>query len=134
MTIDDRRRWLALIVLCCALGVAEAGTPREDLDNARTAFRQKDCDSARKNLKDLLYPLRLSQPDQLFEAYAMLGASLFFSNRYLAFDEEVRIDVLFDCEHSVEKALDCLASMLKLILHHSLRVCRDTLHHAAIRF
>ena len=36
---------------------------------------------------------------------AMLGASLFFGDRDLAFNEEIRIDVLFDCQHGVEKPL-----------------------------
>lgn len=65
----------AVIVLVCLLaGVARGGTPGEDFEKAREQFRQKDCDSARKNLKDVLYPPRLSNPDQLFEARAMLGA------------------------------------------------------------
>lgn len=64
----------ALIIVCCLAAAASAGTPREDFEKAKEQFRQRDCDSARKNLKDVLYPPRLSQSDQLFEAHAMLGA------------------------------------------------------------
>jgi tetratricopeptide (TPR) repeat protein len=65
----------ALIILCCLVaGIAHAGTPREDFDKAKDAFRKKDCDSARPSLKDVLYPPRLADRDSLFEARVMLGA------------------------------------------------------------
>ena len=42
--------------------------------------------------------------------------------------------MFFDREHSVEKTLDCLATVLELILHYSLRVGRYTFDHAAVGF
>jgi tetratricopeptide (TPR) repeat protein len=64
----------ALVLLCLAAGIAQAGTPREEFDKARDAFRKRDCDSARPSLKDVLYPPRLADRDSLFEARVMLGA------------------------------------------------------------
>jgi len=65
----------AVIVLLCALaGVARAGTPQKDLENARDLFIHNDCDHARGALLSLLNPLRLSESDQIFEVHTMLGA------------------------------------------------------------
>lgn len=64
-----------IILLCCLASAASAGSPKEDLDRARDAFRKKDCDSATDPLTKLLYPVeRLADRDSLFEARAMLGA------------------------------------------------------------
>ena len=62
-------------LLAATSGLAFAGAPREELDKARTAFRQKDCGSATPHLTYVLYPVeRLADRDSLFDARAMLGA------------------------------------------------------------
>ncbi len=60
------------VVLVPAIAVA---SPRDEFDKARESFRDKNCAVARLELKDLLFPIeKLSAPEQLVEAYLMLGA------------------------------------------------------------
>jgi len=67
-----RREVIAMLVLL--VGTATAG-PMEDLEKARTAFRQKDCASAMPALKNVLYPdVRIADGDSTAEARSMLGA------------------------------------------------------------
>ena len=67
----------ALIIGAVALVAARAAaaSPQADLDEARRAFRNKDCESASRTLKSLFYPHdQLAQRDDLVEAHEMLGA------------------------------------------------------------
>jgi tetratricopeptide (TPR) repeat protein len=68
------RRALILCLLVVAAGVASAG-PSQDFEQARDYFRKKDCGSATRLLKDVLYPSeRIADRDSLYEARTMLGA------------------------------------------------------------
>jgi hypothetical protein len=70
------RREVILLVLVIVAGTAVAG-PSDDLNAARLAFRQKDCQSASKTLKDLLFPHpKLADPNETFDARVMLGACM----------------------------------------------------------
>ncbi|MBA3539321.1 MAG: hypothetical protein H0T79_06805 [Deltaproteobacteria bacterium] len=53
-----------------------AASPSQELDRARQAYRAKDWQTSKPLLNDLLYPdERLSQPQDLVEAYVLLGAT-----------------------------------------------------------
>ncbi len=68
-------RALALAALALAVAtVAHAGTPSEDLSQARKAFREGQFGLALEKYNALLYPdLRLASADDLVEAYINLG-------------------------------------------------------------
>jgi hypothetical protein len=72
-----------VLVIAAAGAVAFAaspavGSPAQDLEHARQAFRQHDYDSARKLTTFLLYPdEKLALPVDLVEAHVILGASNF---------------------------------------------------------
>lgn len=69
---------IALVAFATAATTAAAASPRQDLEQARQAFRQHDYDSARKLATFLLYPdEKLAMPDDLVEAHVILGASNF---------------------------------------------------------
>jgi hypothetical protein len=65
-----------IALLCCIAASARAGTPRQDFEQARDAFRnQKDCNVAQPLLNNVLHPKeRLADRDSLYEAHVMLGA------------------------------------------------------------
>jgi tetratricopeptide (TPR) repeat protein len=61
-------------VLVAATATASPSSPKDEFDDAKQSFRSKNCAAARPELKDLLFPEKLSAPEQLAEAYVMLGA------------------------------------------------------------
>lgn len=66
------RALILAVVLASAPAVAG---PQQDFEQARGYFRQKDCTSAVRLLKDILYPKeRIGGSDPLWEARVMLGA------------------------------------------------------------
>jgi hypothetical protein len=65
---------MVAILLALAVSVAGAGTPGEDLSQARKAFREGQFDIALKGYNSLLYPdPRLASTEDLVEAYINLG-------------------------------------------------------------
>ncbi len=63
-----------ILAIVLAAASAHAG-PSQDFESAKDYFRKKDCSSASRLLKDVLYPReRIADRDSLFEARAMLGA------------------------------------------------------------
>lgn len=65
---------LATLVLVLVATVAHAGTPSEDLSQARKAFREGQFNVALEKYNALLYPdLRLASSEDLVEAYINLG-------------------------------------------------------------
>lgn len=68
-----RAALIAITLLALGAAVAHAG-PAQDLERARTNFRNKDCASAVPILKDLLYPRpQLARTSDLVEAHVLLG-------------------------------------------------------------
>ena len=75
-----RRAVIGAVVVALAIAgnTGAAASPRQDLEQARQAFRQHDYDSARKLATFLLYPdEKLAMPADLVEAHVILGASNF---------------------------------------------------------
>jgi hypothetical protein len=69
---------VVLVALAAAGTTGAAASPRQDLEQARQAFRQHDYDSARRLATFLLYPdEKLAMPADLVEAHVILGASNF---------------------------------------------------------
>lgn len=65
---------LATLVLVLVATAAHAGTPSEDLSQARKAFREGQFNVALEKYNALLYPdLRLASSEDLVEAYINLG-------------------------------------------------------------
>ena len=67
-------RYALTIAIVLVTTIAHAG-PLQDLDQAQRNFRNKDCASAIRILKDLLYPRpQLARASDLVEAHVVLGA------------------------------------------------------------
>jgi hypothetical protein len=68
----------ALIIAALAFASTVLANPSEELDKGRRSFQAKDWDSARKTIKDVLYPfVKVTRAEEEFEARALLGASLY---------------------------------------------------------
>jgi len=76
------RAALIAITLVGALAAGAHAGPAQDLERARTNFRNKDCASATPILKDLLYPRpQLARTSDLVEAHVLLGVCHFEGGR-----------------------------------------------------
>ena len=100
----------ALTGIAVALALAEArvaASPSSQLDEARTAFREKDCASAMKTLSLLLFPGHelLARPQDLVEAHAMFGACKCDSNESAAAKDEFDKVLQLNPDHTLSELL-----------------------------
>ncbi len=100
-------RWLALLVAIASAGGVATASPASQLDEARTAFREKDCNSAMKTLSLLLFPGHelLARQQDLVEAHAMFGACKCDSNDHAAAVDEFNKVLQLDPDHTLGELL-----------------------------
>jgi tetratricopeptide (TPR) repeat protein len=97
------RQAVIALVLVASAAIA---SPVDDLANARTAFRNRDYDSAIKSLTALLYPHeQLADPNNIVEARVLLGVSDFETDR----PEDARTEFEKALQLDPNKTLDTLS-------------------------
>ncbi|MBA2541268.1 MAG: tetratricopeptide repeat protein [Deltaproteobacteria bacterium] len=77
-------------------------TPSADLDKGREAYRTKDWDSAFKTINSLVHPRReLARVEDTWEAYVLVGASLYHLGRRNEAVEEFKLALELDLERTI---------------------------------
>jgi len=94
---------LARATLALMLAATTAlATPSADLDKGREAYRAKDWDSAFKTINSLVHPRReLARAEDTWEAYVLVGASLYHLGRRPEAVEEFKLAIELDLERTI---------------------------------